>query len=117
MACLSDSGKSDVVQSKEIKAMREMNLQNSSGAVPGKKDLHQIMMITKINKSELDVSTFRLEINRGFLITGIILEDLSVRGHSSGAEPQLLAIKNVVCWLGNFHKQDFASAVSSGTYC
>lgn len=75
------------------------------------------MMRTRIDKSELAISNFRLEINTGFLITRIVLEELSVRDHSSGAEAQLLAIKNVVRWLGNFHKQDFASAVSSGTYC
>lgn len=75
---LSGTRKSGVVQSKEIKAMREITLQSCSGSIPGKKDLHQIMMITKISKSELAVSNFRLEINKGFLITRIILEELSV---------------------------------------
>lgn len=118
MASLSDTRNSDVMQSKGIKAMRGITLHNSSGPVPGK-DFHQMMMmmITKINKSEVAISNFRLEINRGFLITRIVLEELSVRDRSSGAEPQLLAIKNAVRWLGNFHKPDFASAVSCGTYC
>lgn len=100
-ASLSDTGKSDVVQSKEIKAMREITLQNCSGSVPGKKDLNQIMMITKISKSELAINKVRLEINRGFLITGIVWEELSVRGHS-GAEPQLLAIKMLCIGLAIF---------------
>ena len=47
----------------------------------------------RINKSELAISNFRLEINRGFLITRIILEDVSVRDRGSGAKPQLLAIE------------------------
>lgn len=80
------TGKSDVVQSKEIKAVREITLQSCSGSIPEKKDLHQIMMITKISKSELAISDFRLEINRGSLITRIVLGELSVRDHS-GADP------------------------------
>lgn len=47
---------------------------------------------TRINKSVLAISNFKLEINRGFLITGVILEELSVGDRGSGAKPQLLAI-------------------------
>lgn len=49
MVSLSDSRKSDVMKSEGIKAMMKITLQNSLGSVPGKKDLHQIMLITKIN--------------------------------------------------------------------